>query len=136
MMQVGSFDGGLEDRHYFKLIERKKEVLMITAQSPSSRKEVEQVAPRLNELTDTVLLGDIWERPGLSKRDRSLITVAALIVMYRTEQLPGHIKRALGNGVTREEISEIITQMAFYGGWPTGMTAARIAWKVFDEMKP
>lgn len=102
----------------------------------SSLNEVREVAPKLIELTDTVLFGDVWERTGLSKRDRSLITVAVLIAMYRTEQLPGHIKRALKNGVTREEISEIIIQMAFYGGWPTGITAARIAWKVFDEEKP
>lgn len=95
--------------------------------------EVNEVAPKLVELTDTVLFGDVWERPGLSKRDRSLITVAALIATYRPEQLPGHLKRALKNGVTREEISEIVTQMAFYAGWPAGMSAGRIVWKVFEE---
>lgn len=101
-----------------------------------ARSEVRQVATKLIELSETVLYGDVWERPGLSKRDRSLITVAALIAMYRTDQLPGHIRRALANGVTREEIGEVITHLAFYGGWPVAMTAGRIAKKVFEEEKP
>jgi 4-carboxymuconolactone decarboxylase len=99
----------------------------------SARSEVRQVAPRLIELTESVVYGDIWERPGLSKRDRSLITIAALIAMYRGDQLTGHLERALANGVTREEIGEVITHLAFYAGWPTAMTAGRIAKKVFDE---
>jgi len=99
----------------------------------SARSEVRQVAPRLIELTESIVYGDIWERPGLSKRDRSLITIAALIAMYRGDQLTGHLERALGNGVTREEIGEVITHLAFYAGWPTAMTAGRIAKKVFDE---
>jgi len=99
----------------------------------TARSEVRQVAPRLIELTESVVYGDIWERPGLSKRDRSLITVAALVAMYRGDQLTGHLERALANGVTREEIGEVITHLAFYAGWPTAMTAGRIAKKVFDE---
>jgi 4-carboxymuconolactone decarboxylase len=99
----------------------------------TARSEVRQVAPRLIELTESVVYGDIWERPGLSKRDRSLITVAALVAMYRGDQLTGHLERALANGVTREEIGELITHLAFYAGWPTAMTAGRIAKKVFDE---
>ena len=99
----------------------------------TARSEVRQVAPRLIELTESVVYGDIWERPGLSKRDRSLITIAALIAMYRGDQLTGHLERALANGVTREEIGEVITHLAFYAGWPTAMTAGRIAKKVFDE---
>ena len=102
----------------------------------SARSEVRQVAPKLIELSETVVYGDVWERPGLSKRDRSLITVAALIAMYRTDQLPGHMERALVNGVTREEIGELITHLAFYAGWPAAMTAGRIAKKVFDGRKP
>jgi 4-carboxymuconolactone decarboxylase len=102
----------------------------------TARNEVRQVAPKLIELSETVLYGDVWERPGLSKRDRSLITVAALVAMGRGDQLPGHLERALGNGVTREEIGELITHLAFYGGWPVAMTAGRIAKKVFDERKP
>jgi len=102
----------------------------------SSRSEVRPIAPKLIELSETVLYGDVWERPGLSKRDRSLITVAALIAMVRSDQLPGHIQRALDNGVTPEEIGEMITHLAFYAGWPAAMTAGRIAKKVFDERKP
>ena len=102
----------------------------------SARDEVRGVAPKLNEMSEKVLYGDVWERPGLSKRDRSLITVAALIAMYRGDQLTGHIERALANGVTREEIGEVITHMAFYSGWPTAMTAGRIAKHVFEGVKP
>ena len=103
---------------------------------PSARNEVRQVIPRLIELTETLLYPDIWERPGLSKRDRSLITVAALVAMYRPEQLKGHTERALANGVTREEISELITHLAFYAGWPSAMSAARVVKQVFEEKKP
>jgi len=102
----------------------------------SARNEVRQVAPKLIELSEKVLYGDVWERPGLSKRDRSLITVAALTAMCRSDQLQVHIERALANGVTREEIGELMTHMAFYAGWPAAMTAGRIAKKVFDERKP
>jgi 4-carboxymuconolactone decarboxylase len=91
------------------------------------------VVPKLIELSETVLYGDVWERPGLSKRDRSLVTVAALVALYRTDQLRGHLERALANGVTREELGEAITHLAFYAGWPAAMTAARIAKSVFDQ---
>ena len=102
----------------------------------SARSEVRQVAPKLIELSETVLYGDIWERSGLSKRDRSLITVAALTATGRSDQLPGHLERALANGVTRDEIGELITHLAFYAGWPAAMSAGRIARKVFDERQP
>ena len=75
----------------------------------------------------------MWERPELSKRDRSLITVAVLTALYRSDQLRGHVGRALDNGVTKEEIGELITHLAFYSGWPCAMNAARIAKQVFDE---
>jgi 4-carboxymuconolactone decarboxylase len=101
----------------------------------AAREEVRGVVPKLLDLSEKVLYGDVWERPGLSKRDRSLITVAALTAMYRGDQLKGHIERALANGVTKEEIGEVITHMAFYAGWPTAMTAARIATNVFDGKK-
>ena len=103
------------------------------ASVPTARDVVRQVAPKLIDLSEKVLFGDVWERPGLSKRDRSFITVAALIAMYRTDQLPGHLERALTNGVTREEIGEIITHLAFYAGWPASMTAALIAKDVFAK---
>jgi 4-carboxymuconolactone decarboxylase len=101
----------------------------------TARDDVRKVAPKLIDLSEKVLFGDVWERPGLSKRDRSLITVAALTALYRTEQLPGHLERALNNGVTRDELGELITHLAFYAGWPAAMTAGRIARKVFDEKK-
>jgi 4-carboxymuconolactone decarboxylase len=105
------------------------------APATSARDEVRPVVPKLIELSEAVLYGDVWERPGLSKRDRSLITVAALVALYRSDQLRGHIERALANGVTREEIGELITHLAFYSGWPTAMTAARVAKGVFDQQQ-
>ena len=105
---------------------------MTPAPVSSARDEVRPIVPKLVELTESVLFGDVWERPGLSKRDRSLITVAALTALYRGDQLKGHLERALNNGVTREEIAEVITHMAFYAGWPTAMTAARLAKGVFE----
>ena len=107
--------------------------MSIPKTASSARSEVRQVAPRLIELTESVVYGDIWERPGLSKRDRSLITVAALVAMYRGDQLTGHLERALANGVTREEIGELITHLAFYAGWPNAMSAIALARKVFSE---
>jgi 4-carboxymuconolactone decarboxylase len=94
---------------------------------------MQEVAPQLADVTANVLFGDIWERPGLSKRDRSLITVASLVALYRTDQLRGHIGRALDNGVTQDEIGEVITHMAFYAGWPTAANAVRVAKEVFDS---
>ena len=100
---------------------------------PSTIGTVKDVVPKLAELTEKVLFGDVWARPGLSKRDRSLATVAALIALYRPDQLKGHIWRALDNGVTREEIIELITHLAIYAGWPNAGTAALIAKQVFQE---
>ena len=97
------------------------------------RSAMQEVAPKLAEIAADVLFGDIWERPGLSKRDRSLITVATLIALYRTGQLPGHINRALDNGVTKEEIGEVVTHIAFYAGVPTAAQAAGIIKEVFDS---
>ncbi len=90
-------------------------------------------APKLRDLTDDLIFGDIWERPGLSKRDRSLITVAALVSMYRTEQIAAHLRRAVDNGVTVDELVEAITHLAFYAGWPNAMTAITIARELFEE---
>jgi 4-carboxymuconolactone decarboxylase len=87
--------------------------------------------PKFAELTDRVLFGDVWERPGLSKRDRSLITVAALIALNRPEQLKGHFERARQNGVTKDEVVEVITHMAFYAGWPNAVNAIAVAKEVF-----
>jgi len=109
---------------------------MTTARMAQKREKMRKVAPKFVDLTETVLFGDVWERPGLSKRDRSLITVAGLVCMVRPEQLQSHIERALGNGVTRDEISELITHLAFYGGWPAAVTATSVAGAVFDAMDP
>jgi 4-carboxymuconolactone decarboxylase len=90
------------------------------------------IAPKLADLTDTVLFGDVWERPQLSKRDRSLITVAALIALNRPDQLRAHLARARDNGLTKEELVETITHLAFYSGWPNAVTAVQIAREVFE----
>ncbi len=91
------------------------------------------IAPALTEITDRVLFDDVWRRPGLSPRDRSLVTVACLIALYRTNEMPFHINKALENGVTRDEIVEAITHLAFYSGWPTAATALGVARRIFAE---
>ena len=101
--------------------------------STAGRERLRPVVPKLIELTEDVLFGDVWERPELSKRDRSLITVAALVALDRPEQLRVHLGRALENGVTKEELSELMTHLAFYAGWPNGMSAAGVAVDVFAE---
>jgi 4-carboxymuconolactone decarboxylase len=90
------------------------------------------ISPKFAQLTDDVLFGDVWERPELSKRDRSLVTVSALIAMNRPDQLRSHILRARENGVTQEEIIETITHLAFYAGWPSAVTAIGVAKEVFQ----
>jgi 4-carboxymuconolactone decarboxylase len=90
-------------------------------------------APKLAELTDNVLFGDIWERPGLSKRDRSLITVATLIALNRPDQLRSHLALARQNGATEEELVEVITHLAFYAGWPSAVSAVAVAREVFQK---
>jgi 4-carboxymuconolactone decarboxylase len=93
---------------------------------------VYKVAPPLGAYTDEVLFGDVWERPDLSPRDRSLVTVATLIATGRTAQVCGHVERALTNGVTPEEISELVTHLAFYAGWPNAISAVAEIEQVFD----
>lgn len=99
----------------------------------AGRKAFGDIAPALADYTDQVLFGDVWERPGLSKRDRSLITVATLVALYRTNELPFHLKRALDNGVSRDELIELITHLAFYAGWPTASSTVTIVRRVFSE---
>ncbi len=94
---------------------------------------VGDVAPKLAELTDEVLFGDIWARPQLGRRDRSLVTVSALIAMNRPEQLRSHLALAKQNGLTEAELSEVITHLAFYAGWPSAMTAAGVAKETFQK---
>ena len=104
------------------------------SKEPSAiEKMIGDFAPKLVELTDHVLFGDVWERPELSKRDRSLVTVAALIALNRPEQLRFHLNKALENGLKKEELIEVITHLAFYSGWPNAMSAIMIAKEVFSK---
>jgi len=103
------------------------------AQPRPSQAAIGDFSPKLAEITDKVLYGDVWERPQLSKRDRSLATVAALIAMNRPDQLRSHFARARANGMTKEELIEVITHMAFYAGWPNAVTAIAVAREVFQQ---
>jgi 4-carboxymuconolactone decarboxylase len=103
-------------------------------QEPSPiQKMLGDFAPKLVELTDKVLFGDVWERRELSKRDRSLATVAALIALHRPDQLRFHLGKAVENGVKKEELIEVITHLAFYSGWPNAMSAITVAKEVFSK---
>jgi 4-carboxymuconolactone decarboxylase len=104
----------------------------MTQEKSRAQQLVGDVAPKLAELTDEVLFGDVWARPGLSPRDRSLITVAALTALGRTDQLRSHLGLALDNGVTQEELAEAATHLAFYAGWPAGMSVATTLKQVLD----
>ncbi|WP_293455165.1 carboxymuconolactone decarboxylase family protein [Phenylobacterium sp.] len=109
-------------------------VQSVAAQQPSRAQQLMgDIAPKLAELTDEVLLGDVWERPQLSKRDRSLVTVSALVALNRLDQLRSHIRLARQNGVTETEIIEAITQLAFYSGWPNAISAVGVAREVFKS---
>lgn len=91
--------------------------------STLARQHFGALAPTFATLTDTLLFDDIWQRPGLSARERSLITVAALIALSRQEQLPFHLDLARRNGLDREALVEVITHLAFYAGWPCAASA-------------
>ena len=104
----------------------------VAPQTPAQRL-MGDIAPKLADLTDTILFGDVWERPQLSKRDRSLVTVSALIALNRPDQLRSHLARARDNGLTEEELVEAITHLAFYSGWPNAVTAVGVARDVFKK---
>ncbi|MEY9993959.1 4-carboxymuconolactone decarboxylase [Streptomyces sp. V4I8] len=89
----------------------------------AAQKLLGDFAPELVRLTDDVLFGEVWPNEGLSQRDRSLITVATLVALYRADQLAFHLPKALENGVTKDELVEAITHIAFYAGWPNAMSA-------------
>ena len=99
----------------------------------AAEKLIGDFAPTLVDLTDRVLFGEVWERQELSKRDRSLVTVAALIALNRPEQLRFHLDKALDNGLTKEELIEAITHLAFYAGWPNAMSAIMVAKELFSR---
>jgi 4-carboxymuconolactone decarboxylase len=92
-------------------------------------------ASKLVELTDGLLFDDVWERKELSKRDRSLITVAALVALNRPDQLRYHLPLAVQNGVKEQELIEAITHLAFYSGWPNAMSAIMVAKELFSKAK-
>lgn len=110
---------------------------MTDSPTPSpAQKLIGDFSPKLVSLTDDVLFGDVWTRPELSPRNRSLITCAALITGGNTEQLPGHLSRAIDNGVTETELVETIVHLAFYAGWPRAMSAITVAKRLFDHTGP
>jgi 4-carboxymuconolactone decarboxylase len=98
-----------------------------------ARNAIGAIAPKLAELTDDVLFSDVWERSQLSKRDRSLVTCAALVATGKTDQMGFHFPYALQNGVTKEELIELITHLAFYAGWPNAMSAIAKAKELIDK---
>jgi 4-carboxymuconolactone decarboxylase len=100
--------------------------------SDAARQRLAEIAPKLADLSEKVLFGDVWERPQLSKRDRSLITCSALVALGKTEQMATHFPRAIENGVTQAELIEMITHMAFYAGWPSAVSAAFRAREIFE----
>ncbi len=104
-----------------------------TPQHSRAQQLVGDFAPKLAELTDDVLFGDVWARPVLSRRDRSLITVASLVTSSSTEQLASHLRLAKENGLTEDELKEAIIHLAFYAGWPKAMSAVLIAKQVFSK---
>lgn len=104
-----------------------------SAQPTRAQQLIGDFSPKLADLTDRVLFGEVWARPQLSKRDRSLVTVSALIAMNRPDQLRSHLTIARENGVTQDELIEAITHLAFYSGWPNAMTAVSVAKEVFQN---
>ena len=105
----------------------------MTQESKPAQRLIGDFAPKLVELTDDILFGDIWNRPELTPRDRSLITVATLVALNRPDQLRFHLNRALENGLTQVQLKEAITHLAFYAGWPSAMTAIQVAKEVFPK---
>ncbi|HUK23875.1 MAG TPA: carboxymuconolactone decarboxylase family protein [Terriglobales bacterium] len=103
----------------------------MTKEPSAAGKMFGEIAPKLAQLTDQVLFADVWERKELSRRDRSLITVAALVALHRPDQLRFHLGKAVENGVKQEELVEAITHLAFYSGWPCAVSAIMIAKEVF-----
>jgi 4-carboxymuconolactone decarboxylase len=106
---------------------------MTNQQQPAAVNPIAGDFPEMVRLTNEFLFGEFWERPQLSKRDRSLITISVLTALYRHGQIAGHVNRGLNNGLTHDEIAEAITHVMLYAGWPAGVQAANIAKAVFEE---
>ncbi len=132
-------DGGVEwmepvsDSQYEQAHQRESAAPAPAARQRPSQAAIGDFAPKLADLTDNVLYADVWARPQLSRRDRSLATVAALIAMNRPDQLRSHLRIAVQNGLTREELIEAITHLAFYAGWPSAVTAIGVAREVLGQ---
>jgi 4-carboxymuconolactone decarboxylase len=122
----------VSDAQYGAAVRAQASASASSVERPSQR-AIGDFAPKLAELTDNVLYGDVWERPQLSKRDRSLVTVSALIALNRPDQLRSHFIKARENGVTQDELVETITHLAFYAGWPNAVTAVGVAREIFEK---
>jgi 4-carboxymuconolactone decarboxylase len=110
---------------------RAEEITTMTGLKPLTYEDVRKVAPALEAYTQNRLLGEVWKRPGLAPRDRSMVTLAVLIARNQTIEMPYHFNLALENGVKPREISEVITHLAFYSGWANAMSAVAAARDVF-----
>jgi 4-carboxymuconolactone decarboxylase len=106
---------------------------MATSNHQKAMDDLKAVAPEFAKLTEDFLFGDIWKRPGLSQRDKSLITVTCLVALNRIEQVEFHLKKAFENGLTKEELVAAITHIAFYAGWPTAASGLSHLKKVMDQ---
>jgi len=106
---------------------------MTTSTAQKTMNDLEALAPDFAKLTKDFLFGDIWERPGLSQRDKSLITVTCLVALNRIEQVDFHLKKAFENGLSKEELVAAITHIAFYSGWPTAASGFSHLKKVIDQ---
>jgi 4-carboxymuconolactone decarboxylase len=108
---------------------------MTTSKAQNAMNDLEALAPEFAKLTRDFLFGDIWERPGLSQRDKSLVTVTCLVALNRIEQVEYHLKKAFENGLTQEELVAAITHIAFYAGWPTAASGFSHLKKVIDQQQ-
>jgi 4-carboxymuconolactone decarboxylase len=108
---------------------------MASMQTSVGRADLQAVSPTLDRYTQERLFGEVWKRPGLDARDRSIVTVAALIARNQAIELSHYVNLALDNGLKPSEISEIVTHLAFYSGWPNAMSAVAVAKDVFDSRK-
>jgi 4-carboxymuconolactone decarboxylase len=108
---------------------------MATNDQRQAISDLEAVAPEFAKLTKDFLFGDIWNRPGLSARDKSLVTVTCLVALNRIEQVEFHLNKALENGLSKDELVAAITHIAFYAGWPTAASGFTHLKKVLDRIE-
>ncbi len=106
---------------------------MADSEMKKATDDLAAIAPEFAKLTQDFLFGDIWKRPGLSQRDKSLITVTCLVALNRIEQVEFHLKKAFDNGLTKEELVAAITHIAFYAGWPTAASGFNHLKKVMEQ---